>query len=115
MGQKNMFFANQLKKVMFEKKLTQKELAKKIGNTQSRVSGWLHGVRNPSLTSIKKLASALDVPINFFVENSGVMNSGSIGGSVSVGGMDEKDIKILKLEKEILELKLKLKSRETKK
>lgn len=116
MGQKNMFFANQLKKVMFEKKLTQKELAKKIGNTQSRVSGWLTGVRNPSLTSIKKLASALDLPINFFVENSGgVVNTGSIGGGVSVGGMDEKDIKILKLEKEVLELKLKLKLKNLKK
>ena len=73
------------------------------------VSRWLHGVRNPSLTSIKKIAAALDLPINFFVENSGgVVNTGSIGGGVSVGGMDEKDIKILKLEKEVLELKLKL-------
>ena len=103
------FFASQLEKAMFEKKLTQDELGKLIGSNQQMVSRWLHGVRNPSLTSIKKIAAALDLPINFFVENSGVMNSGSIGGNVSVGGMDEKDIKILKLEKQVLELKLKLK------
>lgn len=109
MGIKKNYFNDQLRKIMFERKLTQQKLASLLGINQARISGWLHGTRNPSLTSIKKIASALDLPINFFVENSGVMNSGSVGGNVSVGGMDEKDIKILKLEKEVLELKLKLK------
>lgn len=109
MARRSGYFADHLRKVMFERGLTQEQLASLIGSNQQMVSRWLHGVRNPSLTSIKKIASALDLPINFFVENSGVMNSGSVGGNVSVGGMDEKDIKILKLEKEVLELKLKLK------
>lgn len=109
MARKPNFFVEQLKKVMFERELTQTQLAKLIDGNQRVISTWLTGTKNPSLSSIKKIASALDLPINFFVENSGVMNSGSIGGGVSVGGMDEKDIKILKLEKEILELKLKLK------
>lgn len=111
MGIKKNYFNDQLRKVMFERKLTQQKLASLLGINQARISGWLHGTRNPSLTSIKKIASTLDLPINFFVENSGgVVNTGSVGGNVSVGGMDEKDIKILKLEKEVLELKLKLKS-----
>lgn len=108
MARKFNFFSEQLKKAMFEKKLTQDKLAKLIGSNQQVVSRWLHGVRNPSLTSIRKIASVLDLPINFFVENSGgVVNTG-VSGDITVGGMDEKDIKILKLEKEILELKLKL-------
>ena len=110
MVRKPNFFVEQLRKAMFERHLNQKELAALIDSDQRIISFWLNGVRNPSLTSIKKIAAALDLPINFFVENSGgVVNTGSIGGNVSVGGMDEKDIKILKLEKEILELKLKLK------
>ena len=109
MARKFNFFSEQLKKAMFEKKLTQDKLAKLIGSNQQVVSRWLHGVRNPSLTSIRKIASVLDLPINFFVENSGgVVNTG-VSGDITVGGMDEKDIKILKLEKEVLELKLKLK------
>ena len=102
-------FSDKLRKVMFERKLTQSKLASLIGSDQRIISFWLTGRRNPSLSSIKKIASALDLPINFFVENTGVMNSGSVGGNISVGGMDEKDITILKLEKEVLELKLKLK------
>lgn len=109
MVHKSNFFIEQLRKVMFERRLTQKDIAAILGINQSRISGWLTGVRNPSLTSIKKIASALDLPINFFVENSGgVVNTG-ISGDITVGGMDEKDIKILKLEKQVLELKLKLK------
>lgn len=108
MARKPNFFVEQLKKVMFERELTQTQLAKLIDGNQRVISTWLTGTKNPSLSSIKKIASALDLPINFFVENSGgVINTG-VSGDISVGGMDEKDIKILKLEKEILELKLKL-------
>lgn len=110
MARKPNYFVEQLRKVLYERELTQEQLGSLIGTNQRVISRWLTGGRNPSLTSIRKIASALDLPINFFVENSGgVVNTGSVGGNVSVGGMDEKDIKILKLEKEVLELKLKLK------
>ncbi len=54
---------------MFEKNLTQKELASLAGTKQERISEWLNGVRNPSLNSIKKLSQALNVDINYFMEN----------------------------------------------
>lgn len=109
MARRPNFFVEQLKKVMFERELTQTKLAALIGGNQRVISTWLTGSKNPSLSSIKKIAAALDLPINFFVENSGgVVNTG-VSGDISVGGMDEKDIKILKLEKQVLELKLKLK------
>lgn len=110
MARRPNYFVEQLKKIMYERELNQEQVAKLIGSNQRVVSRWLTGIQNPSLSSVKKIAAALDLPINFFVENSGgIVNTGSVGGNVSVGGMDEKDIKILKLEKEVLELKLKLK------
>jgi transcriptional regulator with XRE-family HTH domain len=107
MARKKNFFVEQLKKIMYEKELNQQEVAELIGSNQRVISRWLTGNRNPSLSSIKKIASALDLPINFFIENSGNV----AGGNITVNGMDEKDIKILQLEKEVLELKLKLKER----
>lgn len=59
-------FSDRLRKVMFERRLTQEKLAALIGSDQRLVSFWLTGRRNPSLASIKKIASALDLPINFF-------------------------------------------------
>lgn len=109
MARRSGYFADHLRKVMFERGLTQEQLGSLIGSNQRVISRWLTGNRSPSLPSIRKIAAALDLPINFFVENSGgVVNTG-VSGDISVGGMDEKDIKILKLEKQVLELKLKLK------
>ena len=112
------FFATQLEKAMFEKKITQKRLSEIIGNSQARISGWLHGVRNPSLTSIKKIASALDLPINFFVENSGNTQTGNnniIGNSNNFNAnmkdikiqLQDHEIRLLKLENELLRKELK--------
>lgn len=42
-----------------DKKITQKELAKKIGTTQSALSRFEMGNVNPSLDFLKKIASAL--------------------------------------------------------
>lgn len=42
-----------------QKKITQKELAKKIGTTQSALSRFEMGDINPSLDFLKKVASAL--------------------------------------------------------
>ena len=43
-----------------EKKITQKELAKKIGTTQSALSRFEMGDVNPSLDFLKKVAMALE-------------------------------------------------------
>lgn len=99
---KKSFFAEQLKKYMIEKDVNQQELAKRIGVIQQQISFWITGRHIPTLASIKKIAVALKVPYTYFMESS------------SSKDLDEKDIKILKLEKEILELKLKLKEKNKK-
>ncbi len=102
MKPKKTFFSEQLKKIMFEKHITQRELAKKLGCIQQRISFWTTGRTIPKIESVKKIAMALDMPINYFIEDSGYV------ASCDKTSLDEKDIKILRLEKEILNLKLQI-------
>ncbi|MBQ3834238.1 MAG: helix-turn-helix transcriptional regulator [Elusimicrobia bacterium] len=67
MKTKRSFFATQLKKLMFEKNLTQEDLAKKIKINRQMISYWLNSGKNPSLTSVKKIADALKAPMSYFV------------------------------------------------
>ncbi len=92
---KRSFFAEQLRKIMFEKKLTQQKLADMTGINRPLISRWIIGDRNPSLTSLKKIANVLDVSVEYFIEN----------GKENKNNFDEKDIEILKLKNEILDLK----------
>ena len=66
---KRSFFAEQLRKIMFEKKLTQQKLADMTGINRPLISRWIIGDRNPSLTSLKKIANVLDVSVEYFIEN----------------------------------------------
>jgi len=47
-----------------EKKMTQKELAQKIGTRQSAISRLESGSGNPTLGFLQKIASALDTRLN---------------------------------------------------
>ena len=53
----------QLIKKRLEKKLTQKQLADKIGTKQSAISRLESGSYNPSFAFLKKIAHALDVKL----------------------------------------------------
>ena len=48
----NFKFAKNLKTAMYENKMTQTELAKKIGTTQQTVSRWLQGINEPDLNTL---------------------------------------------------------------
>ena len=69
MKDKRTFFAEQLRKILFEKNLTQQDLGNLIGVKRSMISHWIRGYRTPGLTSIKKIASALDASVNYFIED----------------------------------------------
>ena len=62
------FFTKQLKKIMAEKGLNQKELADKLKVTDVFVSNYLKGKRNPKPTTIHKFANALGVSPTYFLE-----------------------------------------------
>ena len=61
-------FAERLKVLRIEKKLTQEELAKIIGLSTSFVSSLERGINAPSFESIEKLAEALNVEVKELFE-----------------------------------------------
>lgn len=48
-----------IKRLMFERDLSQKELADKLGITQAAVSSWCNGIRMPKAEMIDKLCEVL--------------------------------------------------------
>ena len=54
---------SQLIKKRLEKKLTQKQLANKIGTKQSAISRLESGSYNPSISLLKKIAQALEAKL----------------------------------------------------
>ncbi len=99
---KNTAVAQKIRQVVKETGMTQQNFAKKIGLGESVISRWLKGDRQPSITSLKKISEATGKPLKYFLES-----------SENDSSPDEKDIKILQLEKEILELKLKIRELKT--
>lgn len=62
MSKTNSTFAARLRELRVQKKLTQRELAERSGVPQYRISEYENGKReNPSLATIRQLASALGV------------------------------------------------------
>lgn len=102
MKKREAFFSKQLRKIMFDKNITQQKLAKELGIAQTDISRWLGGHRNPSLKSIEKIADYFSVPLNYFIENF----KDTKNKDISEEKQNEKLIKIgeelLKLGKELL-------------
>ena len=57
-------FAENLKLLMKENELTQVKLASALGFSQSAVSAWLLGIKEPSITSLWLLADYFDLTID---------------------------------------------------
>ena len=62
-------FIKNLKRIMFEKGITQKDLAQKLNTTQSFISAYQTGARNPKPETIEKIAKALDIPASILITN----------------------------------------------
>lgn len=52
--------ANRVYELMEKNNMSQKDLAKKLGKTETEVSRWLSGTHNLTLATIAKLSVALD-------------------------------------------------------
>ena len=61
--QKNLAVAAEINRLMKERGWTQKDLAKKMGKTESEVSKWLSGLHNLTLKSIAKLEIVLEADL----------------------------------------------------
>ena len=54
-----MAIANRIYDILEAKGMTQKELARKLGKTETEVSRWLSGTHNLTLSTISKVSVAL--------------------------------------------------------
>ncbi len=59
--------AQRIKELMKENGYNQVTLAKKAGVKQNTISAWLHGKREPCITSLWLLADCFDVDIDYIV------------------------------------------------
>jgi len=60
-----------IEKLLFEKKMSKKELLEKSGLSRTGLHSIIKGTASPSLETLKKIAIALDVPTSTFIENEG--------------------------------------------
>lgn len=60
-------FGKRLLQARTTKKLTQVELAQKIGEYQSKYRGWESGIYEPNIATINKLAEVLDVSVEWLL------------------------------------------------
>lgn len=67
-----MEFKDRLKKLRENEKMTQQELANKIGVTRTAISTYENGTREPLLVKVKKIAEIFDCSIDFLVGTSDV-------------------------------------------
>ena len=56
-----------LKQLMKDLSVNQIKLSKEIGVAQSAISAWLHGKKEPSITSLWLLADYFNVDIDYLV------------------------------------------------
>jgi len=123
---KRNILAEKIKKAIKKTGLTQTAFEKKYNISENLISSWIHGKRNPSITSLNKIAEATKIPLEYFLEEDDVKNIinnngttiGAIGNNNTVNiqlQLKDHEIRLLKIERDNAELKLKIKEMETKK
>jgi len=60
---------SRIKKALALTETSQTELAKALNVTQSNIAQWVMGHRNPTLDSLQRIATALDMPLEFFISD----------------------------------------------
>lgn len=67
MSERDIEVGSRIKTIRHSKKITQKELADKIGTSQTAIALWENGSRSISLDLIDKIAKCLDVSANYLL------------------------------------------------
>ena len=62
-------FSNRLKTAMKTAKVSQKELAKRIGTTEVTISRYIHGTREPKIGTIQTIAEQLGISVSELIAN----------------------------------------------
>ena len=65
-----MEFAERLKKLRKQVKLTQAQIAEKLNISQQAYASWEHGSKKPTQENLVKIAQVLNVSVDYLVGNS---------------------------------------------
>ena len=60
-------FAERLRELRIEKKLSMKELAKALNTTDAAVSNWENNINDPKITYLKDIAVYFDVTTDYLL------------------------------------------------
>lgn len=82
-------FRHRLKQARLQKKLSQKELAEKVGVAISTVSRWESGRQSPDPDTVRHLAEVLDVSVNYLLGVIDFLGAYSITDTVRAMILDE--------------------------
>jgi transcriptional regulator with XRE-family HTH domain len=102
---KNDTFRQKLKLKMIENKLTQQNLADKVGVSRQQVNYWLKGIHTPTNRTLRKIAETFGIPLSWFFDNSETPAPASTGSVETPSETIEtlkKEIEILKLQNDLL-------------
>ena len=88
--------------------LTQREIAEIMNIQETQLSRWVQGKTTPGTRSLRDFQKALNLPSNYFFENSGNIagRDNKVNTTDTRISLVEKDVEILKKEIEILKLKI---------
>lgn len=103
MGRKNA--GMKIKEAVKESGFTQSAFERKIGLAANIISRWASGDRNPSLSSIKKVAKATGYPLNYFIDDKSIIVSNNKGRNIVVGEsniINDHESELLRKENELL-------------
>lgn len=60
-------YTERIKDLMNEERISQAELARSVGISQSAVCNWLNGKKEPSIDSLWRLADFFDVSVDYII------------------------------------------------
>lgn len=60
-------YIERIKDLMNEERISQAELARSVGISQSAVCNWLNGKNEPSIDSLWRLADFFDVSVDYII------------------------------------------------
>ncbi|MFR5833933.1 MAG: helix-turn-helix domain-containing protein [Acutalibacteraceae bacterium] len=60
-------YTERIKNLMNEERISQAELARSVGISQSAVCNWLNGKKEPSIDSLWRLADFFDVSVDYII------------------------------------------------
>ncbi len=82
-----MTFGEKIKKIRNEKGLSQQELGKILGIRQQTVAQYEKAPYTPKYDTVRRIAKALDCPINALVEDETIFQRNDVADSLLYGGV----------------------------